>query len=203
MDLMGLNEKVIPERIGPALVAEGVITAEQLKAALERQERHPSFLLGEILSILYRIPIERIDDVTVRRVVLPFFPLVLLSRLQAAVSRDKFAKGLRLETLIADVTLQRHKFEIMHVESRDYQVVEGEDRFEKTKVKRYVLTEATGDAVLTLTNGDSISGVLHVKHDSDTRELRIVEDEDQLKTALYYELRSIYNQKYAKRSPTP
>jgi hypothetical protein len=194
---------IVPERIGPALVAEDVITAEQLKAALERQERHPSFLLGEIISILYRIPIELVDDVTVRRVVMPYFPLVLLTRLQAIVQRDKFAKGLRIDTLIADVSMRRHKYEIMHVESRDYNEVAGEDRFEKRQVKRYVLTEVNGDAILTLTNGDIVAGLLHLKHDSDSRELSIVEDEDQLKTALYYELRAIYNQKYAKRSPTP
>jgi len=188
---------ILRQRIGPALVAEGIISPEQLRDALQQQERHPSFLLGEIISILHRVPIEIIDDVNIRSVVLPLFPEVLRQRLKAVAQRDKFAKGLDIETFVADIQTRRLSFEAMHVETRTYAATATRGRFEKTAVKRYVLTQVRANVTLIIGQGDQVNGVLNAKHDSDSQALTIIEDDDLLKTALYYDLRNIFNQKYA------
>ncbi len=183
------NGKVFRQRIGPALVAEGVISVAQLKAALDRQDQFPYFTIGKIISILYNIPMEIIDDINVRAVVLPLFQPELLRRLARIVRNDRFAKDMDVTRCITDIQVRAVSYEVKNVESHIYAHVEANK--ESRQFRRYVQTEALVETVI-FAFGGKAHGLLNAQHDTESKNLVITNDDDFIKTAIYYELRRRY-----------
>ena len=187
--------------IGQALVDAGLVTKEQVDAALERQRRQPYFILGQFISFLYRIPSKTIDTVYLRSMVFPVLAPEVMRRLEQVVQRDRFARQMVPRSFIRQVEIIPQSYEVMLIESRDYgpPTESPESPVEERGVKRYVLSQGHVEVHLHLnTHSDDgsplmVKGIVQFRHDSVSRTLIVAEDEDQLKTALYYELRNIFN----------
>ncbi|EGJ48429.1 hypothetical protein [Desulfocurvibacter africanus] len=176
-------------RIGPALVSEGLISVEQLRSALDMQARYPQFTLGQIVSILHKVPMEAIDEVKVRRMVMPQFEPVLRLRLELLERRDRYQRGLIASGFVTATTSNPVRYETKTVESHLYDR-SGGDEVQKV-YSRYVTTELLV-AVALRTRGGEIRGMVQAEHNSQTRQLVISDSDDRLSSTLYYDLKALY-----------
>jgi len=174
-------------RIGPVLVSEGLINAEQLRSALDMQARFPQFTLGQILSIQHKVPMEAIDEVTVRRLVMPLFEPALRARLERLERRDRFPRGLQAAEFVQAVNAQPLRYEIKTVESHLYDLNSKPDMHKV--FSRYVVTELLV-AVGLRTPAGEVKGIVSAEHNSQTRQLVISDDDDRLSSTLYYDLKA-------------
>ncbi len=181
------------QRIGDALVAEGLITAEQLSAALDRQHRAFGFPLGQIVSIMFRVPIERVDEINARLVILPLLPAVIRDRLEGIALRDKFSKNLVVSEYIREYQGEIRDFEVKFIEARAYGCQPGEDSCRRIGFKRFLQTLVKFEARLLTVDDDMANHAITFSHDSDTGKVVILENDDELKTTLYFTLRNLYN----------
>lgn len=177
-------------RIGEALRNAGCITEQQLQASIERQERFPYFTLGQLVSLMHRIPMARVDVICVQVMVLPLVGPVIMKHLLYFASKDRFAKNLDPMNFITEMHLQMLNYEVMHIDARSYSTT-GEER-ERDNLKRYVLTQGEVKVQMATRNGP-VQGRVRVRHDSTSHVLEIAEDQDQIKTSLYYGLRMKFN----------
>lgn len=183
------NRDAIKMRIGPALVSEGLVSVEQLRSALDMQKRFPQFTLGQIVSILYKVPMEAIDEVNVRKLVMPLFEPALLERLARLERRDKFGKGLFAAGFVQSVLADPVRYETKTVESHLYDRSSG-DNVQKI-YSRYVVTELFVAATLRTATGE-VRGMVQAEHSSQTRQLVIADNDDRLASTLYYDLKASF-----------
>lgn len=176
-------------RIGPALVSEGLISVEQLRSALDMQVRYPQFTLGQIVSILHKVPMEAIDEVNVRRMVMPHFEPVLRLRLELLERRDRYQRGLIASGFVTATAANPVRYETKTVESHLYDR-SGGDEVQKV-YSRYVTTELLV-AVVLRTRGGEIRGMVQAEHSSQTRQVVISDSDDRLSSTLYYDLKALY-----------
>ncbi|THB63687.1 MAG: hypothetical protein D6E12_16390 [Desulfovibrio sp.] len=171
-------------------MSEGVISEEALQEALLRQHQFPFFTLGQIISILHKVPIGIIDEVNVRRIVMPQLPAELLLRLKDLARGDKFAKGLDLESYITSVSVSPVFHESKNVDAREYEDRDGQWR--NKGVKRYVLTRIRARVEMSVASNDVLRAMVEAHHDTSLGKLTIDNNEDQLRSGLYYPLRGFY-----------
>ncbi len=178
-------------RIGEALIAAGLLDEEQLENLVERQQRSPYFTLGQLASLIHRVPMAAVDAECVRAMLLPQVGPVLLEELSRFAAKDRFAKNLDPRRFIQEIHLRMRRFEVMHIDSRSYRPDE-EGRPDRV-MKRYVLTQGSVEVQLRTNGNGQVLGQVQVRHDSLEQRLQVVDDPDTLKTALYYELRTLYH----------
>lgn len=182
-----VTRDAIKMRIGPALVAEGLIGVDQLRSALDMQARFPQFTLGQIISILHKVPMEAIDEVHVRKLVMPLFAPALRQRLEKLEQRDRFQRGLNAAGFVQAMAAEPVRYESKTVESHLY------DRTPGTEVQklytRYVVTELLVSVVLRTPAGE-VRGMVQAEHSSRTRQLVISDNDDRLASTLYYDLKA-------------
>lgn len=184
--------------IGEALVQAGLLTPEQVEAALERQRKHPYFILGQIIGFLFRIPSSVIDGVYLRNMVLPEVGPAVMGRLEQIVERDRFAKQLRPRDFIGQIETEPRGCEVMVIESRVYGAHnDASGAMEDHGITRYVLTQGKVRVHLRLkarnTAEEVVSGSVQFRHDSVSRALQLSDEDDHFKAVLYYELRNHYH----------
>lgn len=184
-------------RIGPALVAEGVINEEQLQEALFRQHRFPFFTLGQIISILHSVPISIIDEVNLRRIVMPLLPAELLRCLVRLNEQDRFAKSLDLKHFITRLRATPLHHQTLNIDAREYADKSG--RWQNVAARRYVVTQVRARVDLTIEMGDLVRASVNAEHDTRGGLLTITDDDDRLRNEFYYPLRG-YHLKYARTS---
>ncbi len=177
-------------RIGEALLSASCITQEQLQASLERQHRFPYFTLGQLVSLMHKVPMAKVDAVCVQAMVLPLVGPAVMKRMVAFAGKDRFAKNLDPMSFVTQVQMQMLKYEVMHIDARNYSS-SGEE-IQKDTLRRYVLIQGAVQVELQTPHG-SVQGRVRVQHDSESHVLELAEDQDQLKTALYYGLRMKFN----------
>ena len=177
-------------RIGPALRAEGVITEEQLHEALYRQHRFPFFTLGQIISILHKVPIAIIDEVNMRRIVMPLAPTELFKRLRHLCEQDRFAKGLDIRGFVTRLAVTPLHFEILNIDAREYADKLG--KWQNAAMRRYVVTKVRALVELGTAPGDHLRAMVNVEHDTRGGSVVITDDDDRLKNEFYYPLRGVY-----------
>lgn len=178
------------QRIGPALVGEGLITVEQLQAALQHQKRFPFFTIGQIVSILFRVPVGKIDEVNVHKVVLPQLPPVYLARLVKIAQQDRFTKDFDIRAFIRGIETQVQGFEVTNVVARTYQ--KEEDAYRRTEYRSSIRTRMKIRLLITTRTNEVVSTMSSVLHDSQERHLVVEESDEDLKGSVYFELRKVY-----------
>ncbi len=184
--------------IGDALIQAGLLTPDQVEAALERQRKHPYFILGQIIGFLFRIPSSVIDDVYLRNMVLPELGPAVMQRLEQIAGRDRFARQLRPRDFIRQIETESRDFEVMVIESRAYGHPKDESGVvDGSGITRYVLTQGKVRVHLVLktlhATEEVVSGIVQFRHDSVSRSLLLSDEDDHFKAVLYYELRNHYN----------
>lgn len=177
-------------RIGEALVDAGCITEQQLDATVERQQRYPYFTLGQLVSLMHRVPMAKVDAVCVKVMVLPLVGPVIMKNLIYFAGKDRFAKNLDPKRFVQEMQVQMLNYEVMHIDARSYSST-GEE-IHKDNLKRYVLTQGLVKVEMQTPHGE-VQGRVRVRHDSASHVLELAEDQDQVKTALYYGLRMKFN----------
>ncbi len=184
--------------IGEALVQAGLLTPDQVEAALERQRKHPYFILGQIIGFLFRIPSSVIDGVYLRNMVLPEVGPAVMHRLEQIAERDRFAKQLRPRDFIGQIETEPRDCEVMVIEARVYSAPkDASGAMEDQGITRYVLTQGKVHVHLRLktknTAEEVVSGSVQFRHDSVSRSLQLSDEDDHFKAVLYYELRNHYH----------
>ncbi len=177
-------------RIGKALVDAGIISEEQLIQALRLHEQEPGRSLGEVVAKLFGIPVEKLDELNVRSVLLPRFRKLLLTRLLTISRGDKFAKGLDVTSFITGITTLPESFVVQDGKWRRYTFTNGV--CECLKEERGFITVI--DVLVTLKTASSsiVEGRLGVRHDSRVDRLEILDDDTHVRESIYYGLRSAY-----------
>ncbi len=176
-------------RIGAALVSEGLISVEQLRSALDMQARYPQFTLGQLVSILHKVPMEAIDEVNVRRMAMPLFEPALRLRLEQLERRDKYQRGMIASGFVTVMEAEPVRYETKTVESHLYER-NGEDGLQKV-FSRYVVTDLLIAVILRARVGE-IRGIVQAEHSSRTRQVVIADSDDRLSSTLYYDLKALY-----------
>jgi len=176
--------------IGVLLRNAGCITDQQLQATVERQKRSPYFTFGQLVSLMHKVPMSQVDAVCVRFIVLPLVAPVIMERLVHFAGKDRFAKNLDPRRFINEMQVSLLHYEVMHIDARSYSS-SGEE-IQKRDLKRYVLTQGPAHVRLCTHHGP-VEGRVMIRHDSAGKELELAEDQDQIKTALYYGLRMKFN----------
>lgn len=179
-----------PPRIGEALLSAGCINEEQLQATLERQHRFPYFTLGQLASLMHRVPMAKVDAVCVEVMVLPLVGPAVMKHMVTFAGKDRFAKNLDPMRFVMELQMQMLNYEVMHIDARNYSST-GEE-IQKDTLRRYVLTQGAVKVEMHTPHG-TVQGRVRVRHDSESHALELVEDHDQIKTALYYDLRMKFN----------
>lgn len=179
-----------PIRIGPALINAGVIDESQLEASLREQKRYPQFTIGQLISFMHDVPMEIIDEVNIRYIVLPYFPDVFVRRLQHVADSDRFAGNLKLEKWITGFTAEPVHYASVTVDTRNYGRTNG--KLIREKNDRYVLSEVRIEVNIITAGADSISGEVNITHDTRTKKVVLVEQDHELKGSLYYGLRASF-----------
>lgn len=177
-------------KIGVLLRNAGCITDEQLQATVERQQRFPYFTFGQLVSLMHKVPMAKVDAICVRVGVLPQVAPIVMDRLVDFAGKDRFAKNLDPRKFITEMQLTLLNYEVMHIDSRQYAST-GEEIHDQN-LKRFVLTQGPVQVRMLTANGP-VEGRVQIKHDSSTQILELAEDQDQIKTALYYGLRMKFN----------
>ncbi len=188
VDVMDSTE--FRQRIGPALVGEGLITAEQLQTALQHQKRFPFFTIGQIVSILFRVPVGSIDEVNVHKVVLPQLPPVFLTRLVKIAKQDRFTKDFDIRAFIESVEAQVQSFEVVNVVGRSYEK-DGDD-YHRTEYKSSIQTRMKILLLITTRAEEVVRARTSVLHDSRERGLVMEESDEDLKGGVYFDLRKVF-----------
>ena len=173
----------------------GHISQAQLDAALAAQGAFPQFTLGQILVFLHNLPQHAIDTVILHRMVLPPYPDSLLARLDALAAKDRFSKGLVPSDFVHDVDYTVESYQTQTVEAHIYDCLtedDPEDMPPESEHQRFVLTLAKLKTRLTLARGGQMHGVVRVRHHSERRILSIADDDDQLNSTLYYDMKTIW-----------
>ncbi len=181
-------------QIGEVLLQAGIIGREQLQETLERQKHWPYLTFGQLASLMHRIPLSRIDAEYVRVEVLPFIGGKLLERLQIFADKDRFARNLEPASFIREIHAAMLRYEVMHIDSRRYS--RHETGINEDEVKRFIRIQGMVDIRL-LTEQGGVEGHVNVLQDSLDHEVRLVDDDDRIKTVLYYGLRSLYTRSSA------
>lgn len=179
-----------PPQIGAALRGAGLITEQQLLDTVEKQKRFPYFTFGQLVSLMHRVSMAEVDAVSVRTSVLPLVAPVIMDCLVTFAAKDRFAKKLHPERFLNELRVQILHYEVMHIDARLYSN-KGEE-IAKEGMKRYVVTQALAKVQLFSSVG-SVEGQVRVRHDSASHALELLDDMDQIKTALYYGLRNLFN----------
>lgn len=177
-------------QIGTALMGAGLIVEEQLLASLERQKKHPYLTLGQLISLMHKIPMSQVDAVSIRYMTLPLVGPALLQRLTKFAEKDRFAKRLDPSSFVKEVVIKMLEYEMMHIDARRYDEEGGEIR--TNEVRRYVLTQGKVQVDLHTVNGEKVPGTLRIKQDSISHVLEITDPDDFVKAEFYYELRRYY-----------
>lgn len=184
--------------IGEALVQAGLLTTDQVEVALERQRKHPYFILGQIIGFLFRIPSSVIDGVYLRNMVFPEVGPAVMRRLEQVAERDRFARQLRPRDFIGQIETEPRGCEVMVIEARVYGAPKDESgAMEGHGITRYVLSQ--GKVRVHLHFGaqghepGTVSGSVQFRHDSVSRSLQLSDEDDHFKAVLYYELRNHYH----------
>ncbi len=190
------------QRIGPALVGEGVITAEQLQTALQHQKRFPFFTLGQIVSILFRVPVGQIDEINVHKVVLPQLPPVLLARLVKIAAEDRFTKDFDIKSFIEHMEVHVQRFEVINVVARDY---EKQDKggYLRTEYKSSIQTRMKIRLHIDTKANEPVQGLISVLHDSRERGPMVEETDEDLKGSVYFDLRKIFVEMTRRQGENP
>jgi len=177
------------QTLGQALVAEGALSAGQLASIVQAKARHPQFTTGQLASILYNVPVEVIDAVNLRAVVLPIYPAELIRRLALLAERDKFSRGLDVAAFVTEVEAHPVRFETRIVKSHIYDATQPGGTC--CTFRHFIVTEAILDTAVTSCAG-TIAGQVRINYHSETEILAIVDDDDQLARTLYYDLKALY-----------
>ncbi len=178
------------QRIGPALVGEGLINAEQLQTALQHQKRFPFFTIGQIVSILFRVPVGSIDEVNVHKVVLPQLPPVFMTRMVKIAKEDRFTKDFDIKNFITHIEAQVHNFDVINVVARSYEK-EG-DEYRRTEYRSSIQTRMKIQLLISTRTGEVVRAKISVLHDSRERGLAVEESDEDLKGSVYFDLRKVF-----------
>lgn len=191
-----MSNSVFRQRIGPALVAEGIINPAQLREAMAQFEGFPYFTLEQTISYLFRVPMQVIDEVSIRTVIMPQFTPMLMERLRNIAAKDRFARNMDLTLLVRDVQYRVKEFDAKGTNLRAYRYTP--EGLAAVEMNRYVVTHATVHVTIKLLREQQAEGAVHITHDGSKRTLTIDESDDELKTTLYYAMRNAHKQMTAK-----
>ncbi|MEW6237779.1 MAG: hypothetical protein AB1656_20525 [Candidatus Omnitrophota bacterium] len=98
------------KRLGQALIDSGVIDSRQLDEALAVQKEHSHRTLGEIVSSSYAVPMEMIETVFVKDILVPSVKHMLADHLK--MEEEKFTQALPIKAnqLVYDIEIISTKF---------------------------------------------------------------------------------------------
>ncbi|MEN8140112.1 MAG: hypothetical protein ABFR97_02710 [Thermodesulfobacteriota bacterium] len=125
--------------LGEALVDAAIISTDQLKRAIVAQKRYPGHSLGQIVVKLYDVPVEIVETLFVKKVLVP----ALIRWLERELARLPGPGGENLTELIRRVEIglaafSRHEGEAV-IFSRDeegyFRQVERDARLERIKAR--------------------------------------------------------------------
>lgn len=179
------------QRIGPALVAEGIIDAAQLKLALTCQDDYPHYSLGQIIAAKFSLPMKEVDRVLLKSVVMPMLVPELMNRLDAFAAKDKFSRRMDVGNFVTRADALPLCFETDNVSSRFYKL-DPENAEEPATAKRYSRTTVTALVTLTTVDDQTVRAKIHAAHNSLEKRLAITDDDETLRSGVYFELRNAY-----------
>lgn len=187
------------QQLGSALVNAGVINMVQLREALAARPRFPELSLGQIITVLHGISGDVVDDVHLRAVVMPLFPDELLGRLRNLARRDRFLRGMDFAEYLTGVRALIRTHEVKVVESRKYEYTP-DQRHRPSTLRRYLSTDVEVRAVVHCHAGTA-KALLHLRHHSETHALQVLENDDRLRSTLYYDLKALHFRALGRRPP--
>jgi len=177
------------ELLANALLEQGILTRKELAALDPLMVPHLTF--KQAVSLRYGIPIELLDRIDFEKVVITGLIQELRNRLRSIARKDRFAKNLDIDSYIAGVETRVLHRETRSIEARVYDS-ENED---VVHVDSSEVTEATVEVTLATSDGQAVLGKLRISHDSHCGQLDILQEEEDLKSALYYSLRQAFTKK--------